>query len=458
MSMTCPNGVPCLSAPVSPRPSDLRVRARLNYSRPSRSSAFEKFHVAVLLSVFPCAVFWCPVYTSGALGNVTLLDCALMALWATSLALFLGTRTQLPYLARRCSIVCLSAVLIGCCYAIAATVFGRTENMVSDVLRFMKIFGFPSIIPLSICLASKARIHRLLTGAALVSLIFNIGVSFTGYQDKLPLFNHFSELTAGQEFRPTGAVSNPNDYGYMSVASLAFAAAWWCSTKIAPAFHRLLCFGAIVTSLYGIASSGSRSAMVGLFCGGVYFVTTQHISIAKKIGFVGVFVGFVMSAWQLSAVFQERMDTAITQRSQELNFVGRLEAQAISVRTWVAWPLGVGSSNMPEATTPYATGSQLVGAVRGSDSIYVDMLVGAGIDGLALLLICLGSCWRLSSRSTLGPRTGVFRAAIVSMFFFGFATLAPATSFVAPFFFAIVGLAALPEAPPRAASARISAT
>jgi hypothetical protein len=283
----------------------------------------------------------------------------------------------------------------------------------------------------------------------LVSLIFNIGVSFTGYQDKLPLFAHFSELTANQEFRPTGAVSNPNDYGYMSVASLAFAAAWWRSTKTAPPLHRLLCFGAIVTSLYGIANSGSRSAMVGLVCGGVYFVTTQHISIAKKIGFVSVFVVFVLSAWQLSAVFHERMDTAITQKSQELNFVGRLEAQAISIRTWLRWPLGVGSSNMPEATSPYATGSQWVAAVYGSDSLYIDILVGAGIDGLALLLLCLGSCWKLSSGASLGPRTGVFRAAIVSMLCFGFATLAPAASFVAPFFFALVGLAALPEAQPR---------
>lgn len=419
-------------------------------SSAARVSLLERFHVVVLLFVLPCTVFWWPVYSSATSGNLTLLDCTLLALWVTSLALFLGSHTQLPSMARRCASVCVFAILIGCCSALSTVVFGQTANLVGDLLRFMKVFGLPSIIPLSICLTPEVPIHRLLTGSALLSTSFNIGVQFTDYQDKLPLFTHFTDLSAGQAFRPTGAISNPNDYAYISIAGLAFAMAWWLSAKGSSTLPRLLCVAAMVASLYGIVTSGSRSAIAGLLCGAMYYTVKRGFSTAAKVGLVGLLVLIVSVGWQLSEVFRERMDAAITQGAQEMNVISRLEAQTIALRAWIAWPLGVGFSNMPEATTPYASGAQWVAAVQGSDNIYVDVLLGAGINGLAFLLLCFAGCWKLATSAPLGPRTGVFRSAIVCFFCCGFATMAPATVFVAPFFFTLVGLAALPEGPSRA--------
>lgn len=433
------------------QPPGLLNRSAVRHCGLVRSSILERFHAAVLLSVLPLTVFWLPLFDSDTLGTLTLLDCALIMLWVTTLALFLGTRTQVPSLGRHCAGVCVLAVLIGGGYAIGTTVFGQTSNLGRDLLRFMKIFGFPSIIPLSVCLASRVRrIYQMLIGSALFSIGFNVGIPFTSYQDKLPLFSRFSDLSAVQVYRPTGAVSNPNDYAYISIAGLLFALAWLGSrrpTRLA----RIVCFMAVVASLYGIVTSGSRSAMVGIFCGAIYYVTSRPDSIATKVRFGSAVLLFVACGWQLSGVFRERMDMALTQRGQEPNFAGRLEAQTISLRTWTAWPLGVGSSNMAEATAPYAIGSQGIGAVEGSDSIYVDILLGAGIGGLACLLLCFGSCWKLASTASLGrSRSGMLRAGMLSMFCIGFASLAPATSFVAPFFFTIVGLAALPEEPLKA--------
>lgn len=417
-----------------------------------KTSFLERLHAVVLLLVLPCTVFWLPLHSDEALGTLTLLDCTLLALWATSLALFFGSHTEHPLLARRCAAVCIFGLLVGCCYAVATVVFGQTVNLNRDLLRFMKIFGFPSIIPLSVCLASRVRrIHAILTGSALVSIVFNAGIALTGYQDQLPLFSRFSDLSGVQSFRPTGAVSNPNDYAYISIAGLAVALASWCSVKTSRKLVRGFCSLAIVAALYGIVTSGSRSAMVGLLCGALYYTMRQNSSIAARVGLAGAVIVFVASGWQLSEVFRERLDTALTQKTEELNFAGRLEAQTIALRSWVSWPLGVGASNMPDATAPYAGNAQWVVSVQGSDSIYVDTLLGAGIAGLAFLLLCLGSCWKLAASSVETSRTGVLRAGILSMLCIGFASVAPATSFVAPFFFVIVGLAALPESPPKEA-------
>jgi hypothetical protein len=404
----------------------------------------------VLLSVLPCTVLWWPVYSSTTSGNLTLLDCTLVALWVTSLCLFLGSRKQLPILARRCASICIFAVLIGCCSALSTVLFGQTANLVGDLLRFMKQFGLPSIIPLSICLAPKVPIYPLLTGSALLSTSFNIAIQFTGYQDKLPLFTHFSDLSAGQIFRPTGAVSNPNDYAYISIAGLAFAMAWWFSAKRPSTLPRLLCITALIGALYGIVTSGSRSAVAGLLCGAIYYMMKRRIGIATKVGLVGGLLVIIIAGWQLSEVFRERMDAVITQGSQEMNVISRLEAQSIALKTWIVWPLGVGFSNMPEATTPYASGAQWVTAVQGSDNIYIDVLLGSGIEGLAFLLLCFAGCWKLAKIAPFGPRTGVFRSAIVGLLCCGFATMVPASVFVAPFFFTLVGLAGLLEKAPRA--------
>jgi hypothetical protein len=434
-----PSAHSCCYAPDGLHAVGLRPKPRV------KTSFLERCHLVVLLSILPCTVVWWPVYKSSTSGNLTLQDCAFLALWITSGSLFLGSKTDSPALARRSAAVCIFAVLAGCCSALSSVAFGRTEKLVIDLLHFMKQFGLPSIIPLSICLAARFRIRRLLMVCALLSTTFNVGIQLTGYQDRLPLFTHFYDLSAGQIFRPTGALSNPNDYSYICVAGLALAIASWIGAKGSSTLTRILCGAAISASLYGIVVAGSRSALAGLFCGAVYYMVRRRFSVAARVALVAASILVVTAGWQLSEVFRERLDAVLTQRSQEMNVESRIEAQAIAFRTWTAWPLGVGFSNMPEATTPYANGAEWVTAVQGSDSIYVNILLGAGIGGLAFLLLCFAGCWKLATSVPLGPRNGVLRSAIVSQLFCGLATMAPATIFVAPFFFTLVGLAALPE-------------
>jgi O-antigen ligase len=340
--------------------------------------------------------------------------------------------------------VSLLAVLIAAWCALGSVIFGNTAQSASDLLRFLKIFGLPSIIPLSICLASRFPIRQTLVASAVLSLSFNVVVPFTGYQDKLPLFTQHHTLSEVQTSRPSGAVSNPNEYAYMSLAGLAFAMSWWLGNKRPSIVSRPLCAVAVVVAVYGVVSSGSRSGIVGLFCGFLYYVLKGKASAAKRASLVGVLLLAMAVGWQISDVFRKRMGTALAERSQEINFVGRVEAQTVAIRTWAAWPLGVGFSNMPEATTPYAWGTQWVTAVAGSDSIYVDFLLGAGIGGFTFLLFCLGNCWKLATAMPLDRRGAALRGGIVGILCCGFASLAPATVFVAPFFFALVGLSALP--------------
>ena len=110
----------------------------------------------------------------------------------------------------------------------------------------------------------------------------------------------------------------------------------------------------------------------------------------------------------------------------------------------------------PEAGTVPATGLRRAGsgdaeavvAVTGSDNIYVDFLLGSGIEGLAFLLLCFGTCWRLTTTLSVTSATIVYRSAVVFTLSAGLATIAPASTFVAPFFFALVGVAAIPRESP----------
>jgi hypothetical protein len=287
---------------------------------------------------------------------------------------------------------------------------------------------------------------RLVAASALVSTTFNVAVQLTGYQDRLPLFSEFTNLVVDQTFRPTGAVSNPNDYGYISILGLAFGVAMYFTTRFAP-ISRLLYSTAIVASLYGVVTSGSRSAIVGVFGGAMYFIAKRGVSIPKKFGLVSLMVLVLVVGWKGSSVFQQRMDSAITQKLGEANVAGRTEAQSIALRTSLAWPMGVGFSNMFAATSPYVGDAQLVVAVQGSDNIYVDFLLGAGVFGLASLLLCFRACWGLARTATLTPKRVVLQAAIVCILITGLGSISPASMFVAPFFFALVGVAALPETP-----------
>jgi hypothetical protein len=89
---------------------------------------------------------------------------------------------------------------------------------------------------------------------------------------------------------PTGAVSNPNDNACISLSGLGFAAGLYSTMKRSAALPRLLCFTAIVASLYGSVASDSRSAIVGVLCGAIYHITRRRISISPASVFASPFL------------------------------------------------------------------------------------------------------------------------------------------------------------------------
>jgi len=414
------------------------------YPRPTVPSLVETAHLALLLSVFPCTVLWFPVFKSGTFGTLTLLDCVLLMLWCSSSVTLLSFRRQ-TLVVRRAVRVWVFALLAGSCSMLGSVAYGNTSNISVDLLHILKEFGFASILPLGVLLAPQRQARRLITVSLLASTSFNVLVQVAGLQHLLPIFAQFSDLTLVQKFRPTGAVSNPNDYAYISVLGFAFALASWLSLKRSTPLSRILLLMCLLICLYGVVTSGSRSAVLGAAVGGIYYLARGKDTLERRLGFTAVVALGLFLGWTQSTVFQQRMDSALTNRLDERNLEARIEAQVIALRTWFSSPLGVGTSNMPEATRPYAIDAEMVVAVSGSDNIYVDFLLGSGVEGLVFLLLCLFTCWKLASTQRGSARATVFQSAIIFVSSAGFATVAPASLFVAPFFFALVGFAALPE-------------
>ena len=349
---------------------------------------------------------------------------------------------------RRSFKICVFALLAAGSSLFGSMAYGNTSKMTVDLLRLMKEFGFASIIPLGLVLAPKRNIYQLVTLSILLSTSFNVAIQFTGYQDLLPIFVQFADLGYTQRFRPTGAVSNPNDFAYISAMGLAFAVASWMTARGTRLSSRAVPLVGMLLCLYGIVTSGSRSAIVGVLFGGMFYLARAKNTFETKLWLSVIVALALIIGWNASPVFQRRMDLALTDRLQEPSLGGRIEAQLIAVRTWYESPLGVGVSNMPEATRPYSGDAEAVVAVTGSDNIYVDFLLGSGIEGLAFLLLCFGTCWRLTTTLSVTSATIVYRSAVVFTLSAGLATIAPASTFVAPFFFALVGVAAIPRESP----------
>jgi hypothetical protein len=96
---------------------------------------------------------------------------------------------------------------------------------------------------------------------------------------------------------------------------------------------------------------------------------------------------------------------------------------------------------MPTATSEFSQNAQSFTAVTGSDSMYFDFLVATGAPGFLCVILCFRNCWRLADFRRLPVEATYLRAGMVAAFVFGIASFAPASVFVAPFFFTVAGLA-----------------
>jgi hypothetical protein len=136
------------------------------------------------------------------------------------------------------------------------------------------------------------------------------------------------------------------------------------------------------------------------------------------------------------------MESALQNRALDSSALARIDAQTVAFRTWLHYPLGVGFLNLSAATQEYSLASQYFTQVGGSDSIYFDHLLATGIFGFASIIWCFRTCWKMAEVKPPPREASYLKAAMLATFVFATATISPASMFVGPFFFTVVGVMA----------------
>ncbi len=325
--------------------------------------------------------------------------------------------------------------------------FAGFDQSVNEILLHLKRFGFASVIPLAMVqCASPAFLHRaryILMICLLILVFFLLAPEF---RDFLPVFDNMTNLESMGN-RALGCITNPNDLAYISVCAAATLCALQTNARLFTFVGLAGFLIALGCATFLIIESGSRSGLLGALAAIFYYVCKSRASPGKKTFLLVVLVLVGVVALQYSEVFKERMTDIYTQGVNEGNFAGRLESQKIAFLTALENPLGVGFKNFIEVTHDYSHHFNFA-EVSGSDSIYIDFLLGAGVLGLVALLTCFILCWRFIRSIAAGQERSatILHAGCLAAFIFGFAAVSPASVFVSPFFFFLVGSASLARA------------
>jgi hypothetical protein len=394
----------------------------------------------LLTLVLPFTVLWIPLVRAPGLGTLTILDCLLLLLWGTTL-LHLGKKLRKSSgenRAFRIAVYAFAPALFGC---LGALLFDSQSRLTPEMLQHAKRFGLPGIIPLAM-LMSPAKLVPRIRVVAIASLLTMVLIPFTPLADVLPVSDVKTDLSGGKgDLRGIGSLSNPNDFGYVALLGALIGLCHAAGVRGKRFRRRLWATVAVSAGLIGVLTSASRSAMAAALAAAVYLVFHSQISFAKKLSVVVILITAMLIGWQFSSVYQDRMAITIEQKILEPSTFARIEAQSVAFRTWLHHPFGVGFSNMPTATLEFSQNAQSFTAVAGSDSIYFDFLVATGALGFLCLILCFRNCWRLADFRRLPVEATFLKAGMVAAFVFGMASVAPASVFVAPFFFTIAGLA-----------------
>lgn len=409
---------------------------QLAYQRPAAEYLFSFVHGLLLALVLPFTIFWIPLLAIPGMGNFTALDVILLLLWGSTLLGLRGSDCSPRRLKTACriAIYALAPAVFG---AVGSLIYDSTSELTGDALQHFKRFGFPAILPLALMIASRKQVGRL-RNILVASVAVMVLIAFTPWASSLPIGRY---LVEGSD-RATGTLADPNDFGYTGVFGALVGA------TLAAGSARFRSFGRKCWATIGIAAgvtalvlSASRSAMMGSLAAMLFLLHTSKLSFWRKAGTATALCAAMLLGWQLFAPYQQRLGVMLEQQASEGNAASRLEAQYVVIRTWLHYPLGVGFSHMSAATETHTEGMQLISSVNGSDSVYCDFLLGTGIFGFASLLLCFRSCWALTRQSAGGQEIAYLRAGVLATFVFGLATVSPASNAVAPFFFALVGLA-----------------
>ena len=393
----------------------------------------------LMILVLPFVVLWVPLVRSPGFGTLTALDTVLWLLYGLTL-LNLASQIRTSGLQDRALRLVIWALLPALFECLGALVYNSESSLLYPALQHLKRFGAAAIIPLAMLTVPRRFIPRIRI-AAVVALLIMVFIPLTPLVDLLPVNDSRGGSDVAMESRSTGSLSNPNDFAYVALLTTLIGLSHAAGASGTEFKRRAWAFCAVGAGLAGLVTSASRAGMVASVVAVIYVLTQTSLSHAKRLLAVTVVISTMLIGWQASAIYQGRMAQALDGEVTDASFLARIDAQVVAVRTWINHPLGVGFANMPTATAEYSR-SQYFDQVGGSDSIYIDYLAAAGIFGLLSIIMCFSQCWRLVSFENTQASTMYLRAGVLSSFVFGMSTISPASVFVSPFFFALVGLAA----------------
>jgi O-antigen ligase len=391
----------------------------------------------LLVAVIPLSLIWLPVGRIPGGGNVSAGDVAQVGLWVLSAtALLVHGDAEMDV---RAPVIAVLAVVIGLLAGVGAQLtFLDGKGLWFEAAMFMKRFGLAAIVPLASALFGSRSTGSWIRLASFVMICVLFAFTLDpSLQDSLPRPDDYDADVFASLGRATGSVTNPNDFAYASVSLFILHASF---LPRRPRFwDRLVLVVALALAATCLASTGSRSGVVGAAGALAFVVLTSRIRIAVKMALVATaWIGVVIGL-SYSSVFERRLQKAYHEGFNEENVYARVQMQVLAVKTAASHPYGVGYMNFSRATA--RDGAWLEYGT--ADSVYFDTLLGAGFVGLLALLALFRSAWMFVSRARPpdDPRGHFIKAGLVAFFLFGAATVVPISNFLAPLFFSLVGAA-----------------
>jgi hypothetical protein len=391
----------------------------------------------LLVAVIPLSLIWLPVGHIPGAGNVSAGDVAQLGLWVLSaVALLVHGDAEMDV---RAPLIAVLAVVIGLLAGIGAQLtFLDGKGLWLETALLMKRFGLAAVVPLASALFGSRSTGSWIRLASFVMIAVLFAFQLDpSLQDSLPRPEDYDADIFATVGRATGSVTNPNDFAYASVALFILHATFL--PRRPGFFDRIVLAAAFAGAATCLASSGSRSGLVGAAGALAFVVLTSRVRISVKVALLATaWIGVVIGL-SYSSVFERRIEKAYYEGFSEENVAARVQMQLLAVRTAAAHPYGIGYSNFARATA--RDGAWLEYGT--ADSVYFDTLLAAGFLGLVCLLTLLRCAWTFVSkaRSRDDPRGHFIKAGLVAFFLFGAATVVPISVFLAPLFFSIVGAA-----------------
>jgi O-antigen ligase len=389
----------------------------------------------LLAAAVPLSLIWVPLGRVPGFGNVTASDVGLIALWVLTVwaLILLG----FPVHARSLGIILLS-VLIGVLAGLGSELslgFSRARGSL-EFFFLMKRFGLASILPLA-AVIFRARAMAGWTGAATLSALFALAVFavIPEWQVYLPRPEGWN---ADELDRVTGLVTNPNDLAYAAVGLVILHGA--CVSRWASVVDRLMLGAALVAFATCAIVSASRSGLLGAAGALAFILLSPRVGPPAKIALAASALLLILVGFSWNSGFENRVSRALRQGGSEQSVSSRLDAQRVALKMSLDHPLGVGFTGFGEASSTSSTSL----ALQGTDSVYLEALLGAGFLGLAALVWLFHTAWKHIGyyASPADLRTPILRSGLVAFFIFGTASVSPFSVFLSPLFFSIVAAAA----------------